>query len=102
MTASYLRPNTLAISTSSQAATGIGSRRPIATEWRITRGAFRSSVIFSPRAYVVLSRGQRPDKPYGLPFFSLVSMKTATERLERAGIEVFAKEIKEASTDGDS
>ncbi len=53
-------------------------------------------------AYVVLSRGQRPDKPYGLPFFSLVSMKTATERLRRAGIEVFAKEIKEASTDGDS
>jgi uncharacterized protein (TIGR04141 family) len=47
-------------------------------------------------AYVVLSRGQRPDKPYGLPFFSLVSMKTATERLRRAGIEVFAKEIKEA------
>jgi uncharacterized protein (TIGR04141 family) len=53
-------------------------------------------------AYVVLSRGQRPDKPYGLPFFSLVSMKTATERLRRAGIEVFAKEIKEDSTDGDS
>lgn len=33
--------------------------------------------------------------PYGLPFFSLVSMKTAAERLGRAGIEVFAKEIKE-------
>jgi hypothetical protein len=29
-------------------------------------------------------------------------MKTATERLRRAGIEVFAKEIKEALTDGDS
>lgn len=47
-------------------------------------------------AFVVLSSGQRPEKPYGLPFFSLVSMKTAAERLRRAGIEVFAKEIKEA------
>jgi uncharacterized protein (TIGR04141 family) len=47
-------------------------------------------------AFVVLSRGQRPEKPYGLPFFSLVSMKTAAQRLRRAGIEVFAKEIKEA------
>jgi uncharacterized protein (TIGR04141 family) len=46
-------------------------------------------------AYVVLSRGQRPHKPYGLPFFSLVSMKAATERLRRDGIEVRAKEIKE-------
>lgn len=49
-------------------------------------------------AYVVLSRGQRLDKPCGLPFFSLVSMKAATERLRRAGIEVFAKEVEEAST----
>lgn len=47
-------------------------------------------------AYVVLSRGQRPDKPYGLPFFSMVSMKAATERLRRSGVEVHAKEIKEA------
>lgn len=47
-------------------------------------------------AYVVLSRGQREDKPYGLPFFSLVSMKAAAERLRGAGIEVFAREIKEA------
>jgi uncharacterized protein (TIGR04141 family) len=53
-------------------------------------------------AYVVLSRGQRPDKPYGLPFFSLVSMKTATERLRRSGIEVWAKEVKEASLDDDN
>ena len=47
-------------------------------------------------AYVILSRGQRPDKPYGLPFFSLVSMKAATERLRRDGIDVWAKEIKES------
>ena len=46
-------------------------------------------------SFVVLSRSQRPEKPYGLPFFSLVSMKAAAERLGRAGIEVFAKEIKE-------
>jgi hypothetical protein len=45
---------------------------------------------------VVLSRGQRADKPYGLPFFSLVSLKAAAERLRGAGIEVMAKEIKEA------
>lgn len=49
-------------------------------------------------AYVVLSRGQREDKPYGLPFFSLVSLKAAAERLRGAGVEVFAKEIKETSS----
>jgi uncharacterized protein (TIGR04141 family) len=47
-------------------------------------------------AYVVLSRGQRPDKPFGLPFFSLVSLQAATQRLRDAGIQVLAQEIKEA------
>jgi uncharacterized protein (TIGR04141 family) len=63
---------------------------------------FASAIPDGPRArdrikvsYVVLSRGQRPDKPYGLPFFSLVSLKAATERLRNAGLEVYAKEVKE-------
>ena len=47
-------------------------------------------------AYVVLSRGKRDDTPYGLPFFSLVSMKAAVETLTRDGIDVFAKEVKES------
>jgi uncharacterized protein (TIGR04141 family) len=47
-------------------------------------------------AYVVLSRGKRDDTPYGLPFFSLVSMKAAVETLRRDGIDVFAKEVKES------
>lgn len=46
-------------------------------------------------AYVILSRGQRPDRPYGLPFFSMVSLKSAAERLGGAGIEVSVKEVKE-------
>jgi uncharacterized protein (TIGR04141 family) len=46
-------------------------------------------------AFVILSRGQRPEKPYGLPFFSLVSLKAATERLQGAGVKVWAKEIEE-------
>ncbi|HEX5762134.1 MAG TPA: DUF6119 family protein [Solirubrobacterales bacterium] len=47
-------------------------------------------------AYVVLSRGQRPDRPYGLPFFSLVNLRSAAQRLEAAGVSVFMKEVKEA------
>ena len=45
---------------------------------------------------MILSRGQRPDRPYGLPFFSMVSLKSATERLRGAGIDVPVKEVKEA------
>jgi len=47
-------------------------------------------------AYVVLSRGQRPDRPYGLPFFSLVNLRRAAQTLEAAGVSVFMKEVKEA------
>jgi uncharacterized protein (TIGR04141 family) len=46
-------------------------------------------------AYVILSRGQRPDRPYGLPFFSMVSLKAATERLVGAGVDVTVREVKE-------
>ena len=47
-------------------------------------------------AYVVLSRGQRPDRPYGLPFFSLVNLRGAAQRLEAAGVSVCMKEVREA------
>lgn len=50
-------------------------------------------------AYVVLSRGQRPDRPFGLPFFSLVSLQAAARRLHNAGIAVFAQEIHEVDAD---
>lgn len=46
-------------------------------------------------AYVVLSRSKRKDRPFGLPFFSLVSLKAAAERLKRDGIEVRMQEVKE-------
>jgi uncharacterized protein (TIGR04141 family) len=46
-------------------------------------------------AYVILSRGQRPEKPYGLPFFSLVNLMAAAQRLQNDSIEVRVKEIKE-------
>ena len=46
-------------------------------------------------AFVVLSRGQRPEKPYGLPFFSSVNLMAAAQRLQNAGIEVRVREIKE-------
>jgi uncharacterized protein (TIGR04141 family) len=46
-------------------------------------------------AYVILSRGQRPDRPYGLPFFSMVSLKSAAERLGGVGIDVSVKEVTE-------
>jgi uncharacterized protein (TIGR04141 family) len=46
-------------------------------------------------AYVILSRGQRPDKPFGLPFFSLVSLQAAARRLQNAGVEVRVQEVKE-------
>jgi uncharacterized protein (TIGR04141 family) len=65
-------------------------------------GAFVAAIPQDPGArkkiqvaYVILSRGQRPEKPYGLPFFSMVGLKAATERLRGAGIEVWAKEVKE-------
>jgi uncharacterized protein (TIGR04141 family) len=47
-------------------------------------------------AYVILSRGQRPDKPFGLPFFSLVSLQVAARRLQNAGVEIWIQEVKEA------
>lgn len=46
-------------------------------------------------AYVVLSRSKRKDTPYGLPFFSLVSLKNAARRLSDAGIKVYVQEVKE-------
>jgi uncharacterized protein (TIGR04141 family) len=46
-------------------------------------------------AYVVLSRSKRKDRPYGLPFFSLVSLQAAAQRLGNAGIKVHVQEIKE-------
>lgn len=46
-------------------------------------------------AYVIVSRGQRPDKPFGLPFFSLVSLQAAARQLQNAGVELFVQEIKE-------
>jgi uncharacterized protein (TIGR04141 family) len=46
-------------------------------------------------AFVILSRGQRRDKPYGLPFFSMVSLKAAAERLQGAGIKVWVKTVRE-------
>lgn len=46
-------------------------------------------------AYVILSRGQRPDRPYGLPFFSMVSLKAASERLVGAGVKVAVREVTE-------
>ena len=45
-------------------------------------------------AYVILSRSRRTT-PFGLPFFSLVSLQTAAHRLKAAGVEVFVQEIKE-------
>jgi uncharacterized protein (TIGR04141 family) len=47
-------------------------------------------------AYVILSRAKRKDRPYGLPFFSMVSLKAAAERLVGAGVEVRVREVKEA------
>jgi uncharacterized protein (TIGR04141 family) len=47
-------------------------------------------------SYVILSRGQRPERPYGLPFFSMVSLKAAAERLAGAGVEVTVRVVKEA------
>lgn len=47
-------------------------------------------------SYVLLSRAKRrDDRPYGLPFFSMVSLKAAHEHLRNAGIGVTIKEIKE-------
>jgi uncharacterized protein (TIGR04141 family) len=46
-------------------------------------------------AYVIVSRGQRADKPFGLPFFSLVSLQAAARQLQNAGVELFVQEIKE-------
>jgi uncharacterized protein (TIGR04141 family) len=45
-------------------------------------------------AYVILSRSRRTT-PFGLPFFSLVSLQTAAHRLKAAGVEGFVQEIKE-------
>jgi uncharacterized protein (TIGR04141 family) len=45
--------------------------------------------------FVVLSRGRRPEKPYGLPFFSSVNLMATAQRLQNAGIEVRVREIKE-------
>jgi uncharacterized protein (TIGR04141 family) len=47
-------------------------------------------------AYVILSRGKRKDRPFGLPFFSMVSLKAAVERLIGAGVEVRVREVKES------
>lgn len=47
-------------------------------------------------AYVIISRGQRHDKPFGLPFFSLVSLQAAAHRLQNAGVEVLVQEVKES------
>jgi uncharacterized protein (TIGR04141 family) len=46
-------------------------------------------------SYVILSRRKRSDRPYGLPFFSMVSLKAAAERLIGAGVEVTVREVKE-------
>jgi uncharacterized protein (TIGR04141 family) len=47
-------------------------------------------------SYVFLSRAKkRAGRPYGLPFFSMVSLKAAHEHLRGAGIDVTVKEIKE-------
>lgn len=46
-------------------------------------------------AYVVLSRSKRKDRPFGLPFFSLVSLRAAARTLGNAGIKVYAQEVKE-------
>jgi uncharacterized protein (TIGR04141 family) len=45
-------------------------------------------------AYVILSRSRRTT-PFGLPFFSLVSLQAAAHRLKAAGVEVFVQDIKE-------
>lgn len=45
-------------------------------------------------AYVILSRSRRTT-PFGLPFFSLVSLMVAAQRLQAAGVKVFVQEIKE-------
>jgi uncharacterized protein (TIGR04141 family) len=46
-------------------------------------------------AYVILSRSKRKDRPFGLPFFSLVSLQAAARTLRNAGITVYVQEIKE-------
>ncbi len=46
-------------------------------------------------AYVILSRSKRKDRPFGLPFFSLVSLQAAARTLRNAGIKVYVQEIKE-------
>ena len=46
-------------------------------------------------AYVILSRSKRKDRPFGLPFFSLVSLQAATRTLSNAGIKVYVQEVKE-------
>jgi uncharacterized protein (TIGR04141 family) len=46
-------------------------------------------------AYVIISRGQRPEKPFGLPFFSLVSLQAAAQRFKNAGVALSVKEVKE-------
>lgn len=45
-------------------------------------------------AYVFLSRA-RGASPLGLPFFSLVSLQAAAQRLRAAGLEVLVQEVKE-------
>lgn len=78
-------------------------RKDAAKKVKEVDSAFASAIPQDPGArekiqvaYVILSRGQRPEKPYGLPFFSMVSLKAATERLKGAGIEVWAREVKES------
>lgn len=61
-----------------------------------TAGGARESIKV---AYVVLSRGQRPDRPFGLPFFSLVSLQAAARRLHNAGVDVFVQEVHEVDPD---
>lgn len=80
-----------------------GFRRDAAKKVKEVDAAFAAAIPQEPSArekikvaYVILSRGQRPEKPYGLPFFSMVSLKAATERLRGAGIAVAVKEIKES------
>lgn len=46
-------------------------------------------------AYVILSRSKRKDRPFGLPFFSLVSLQAAARTLGNAGIKVYVQEVKE-------
>jgi uncharacterized protein (TIGR04141 family) len=51
--------------------------------------------------YVVITRSRRQDAPLTLPFFSLVSLRAATRRLQSFGFRVSVAAVNEATSDAE-